>query len=248
MLAVFYSWMFIPWITGLYCLYVNRKNQIYLFLIYLILLMPLPAALADNSYSTQRVLPLLLPYFIVIMIGIDKIFQYFRKFIRVIILFCLIGFSLVLLWRSYFVLFPIQRAKSWNYGYEQLATYIKENLKEHFVIDSGRNVPYILLLFWLKYPPAQFQKETRLIENYYWNVSNNLNAKFSNIEVRPIIWETDMCKNQIVVGDKLAISDKQKSEHFLKKLFEIQDFRQETLLSGYKTDPVGKKCLILYEN
>lgn len=237
-LAVFYSWMFIPWITGLYTLYTNRKNKIYRYLFGLILLTPLPAALANTNYSTQRALPLLLPYTLIITIGMDRILYKIKKPIKYPALIGLSLFSLLLLFRSYYLLFPMQRAKAWNYGYKQLSSYISENPQKEFIIDNSRGVPYILLLYYLKYPPTSFQQENpKNSDQYYTDTAFNSNANFANVKVKPIDWKYDISPDQVIVGDNLSISPDQISDHSLQEVFLIKDNHNEILLQGYQASP-----------
>ncbi|MFA5828862.1 MAG: hypothetical protein WC841_05920 [Candidatus Shapirobacteria bacterium] len=239
-LAIFYSWMFFPWLAGIYELYIKRKVPLYFYLICLIIIIPLPAALANADYSTQRALPLLLPYSIVIAIGVDKILQNLQPSSGVVISLCVIAFSLILLWRSYFILFPRQRATAWNYGYDQIAKLIKNNPQKHFIIDNSRNVPGILILFWLKYPPSLLQQENPARGDYYWKASSTSNTNFANVEVRPIDWKVDSCRHQVLVGDGLAMSSNQISEHFLSESLLIKDNRHQIILQAYDTNPALK--------
>lgn len=194
-------------------IYKNWNKNFYRYLLGLILLSPIPAALANTNYSTQRAIPLLFFYAILIYLGMNKILGYFSKKIRIILVFCLMAFSLLLLYRSYFVLFPIEREYVWGGGYEQLADFIKQNPDKYLVVDSSRGMPYANLEFYLQ--------------------SNNI----KNISIRPIDWRNDICKNRILVGDNLAISESQVKEHFLTKVFEKRDFNNKILLQGYETNP-----------
>lgn len=212
-MAVFYGWMFVPWIVGWYVIYKNRKNKFYQYLMGLIILSPIPAALSNTNYSTQRALPLLFFYTILIYLGMKKILAKFGGKTKILVVFGLSIFSLLMLWRSYFVLFPVEREYIWGGGYEQLAKFIKENSKEHFVVDSGRGMPYANLEFYLQ------------------------TNKTVNVEIRPIDWRNDICKRQILVGDNLAISEDQIKEHFLTKVFDKKDGRNVILLQGYETNP-----------
>lgn len=215
--AVFQGWMFIPWTVGWYVCYKNRKNKYYQYLLGLILISPIPAALANTNYSTQRALPILFMYIILIYLGLDKISGYLGKKTRLILIICLTIFSLLMIWRSYFVLFPVEREGVWGGGYEQLASFIKDNGEKHFVIDNSRGMPYANLEFYLQ------------------------TNKTVNVEIRPIDWRNDICKKQILVGDSLAISQNQVDEHLLTKVFEKKDSRNIILLQGYQTDP-KRKC------
>ncbi len=231
-IAVFYSWMFFPWVVGFYELYKNNKKPIYRYILWLILLCPLPAALSNTNYSTQRALPLLLPYFLIIMIGIDKIIYKLKSRLWIFGGLLLIIFSLLMLYRSYFILFPKEREQVWDYGYESLSEFVLSNSDKKFVVDNGRSVPYIELLFFTKY-----QIQNMSIDKYYSNIKFDNEFSFANVEVRLINWKKDICIDQILVGDNLSISEDQINEHFLTKVFEKRDFKNKILLQGYKTNP-----------
>lgn len=243
-LSVFYSWMIIPYFVGVYLLLKGRKKRSLKFILLLCFLAPMPAALAGDPFSTQRALPLLLPLIIIITLGTDQIIAKIKTKIWLPALAILVSFSLLLLWRSYFVFLPNERAKAWGYGFAQLAEEIKRRPKEKFVIDQSRTKPaYIELAFYLKYPPQKFQKEVdqTIKQNYYTNTIFSENYSFANIETRNIKWEEDIYKEQILVGDELAISEGQAKEHFLTKVFEIRDPVEAIVFQGYKTNP-KEKC------
>ena len=213
-LSVFYFWMFVPWLAGLFQIYKNIKKPFYQYLLGLILISPLPAALANTNYSTQRALPLLLPYSLVISLGISQLIK--NKIIKIIFII-LIPISAILFFRSYFILLPTERAQAWDYGYQQLSEYILKHPEQQFVIDNGRSVPYSLLLFYLQPPMAQYQQQNNYFgRNYYDDTSFLGTAKINNISVRPIVWQADVYRSQVIVGDDLTISDQQIKEHYLK--------------------------------
>ncbi|MDO8611037.1 MAG: hypothetical protein Q7R95_10960, partial [bacterium] len=188
------------------------------YLIGLIMLSPIPAALANTNYSTQRALPLLFLYNILIALGANKILKYVSRKTKIILVILFALFSLVMLWRSYFILFPVEREQAWGGGFEQLSNYIKNNPSKHFVVDSSRGVPYANVYFYLKYKP-------------------------NNVEFRPINWRNDICVEQVLVGDNLAISLEQINEHYLSKVFEQKGMMGNILWQGYVTNP-KLKCQI----
>jgi hypothetical protein len=156
--------------------------------------------------------------------------------------FVLVAFSLLSLWRSYFVLFASERAAIWNYGYEELAKEISES-KEHFVIDNSRiKPPHILLAFYMSIPPVEYQEfaKTKVIKGYYEDTEFDTYYKLRNFETRSIDWERDIYKEQILVGDGLAISEEQINEHYLEEVFKIYDPLNKLVFQGYKTNPEGK--------
>lgn len=242
-LSTFYFWMVVPYCVGIYTLWKNKNDNFSKFVFLLVLVSPIPAALTRDPFSTHRAMPLLLPLILVISIGMDTLIKKFSK-IGIISTLFLVLFSLLLLWRSYFVFLPQERAKVWGYGYEQLAEEVKKRSESNFIIDQSRIKPaYVQLAFHLKYSPEEFQKQVdqSIKASYYDRLDFNSHYKFANIETRNIKWENDIYEEQILVGDELAISTQQAEEHFLEKVFEIKSPVDEIIFVGYKTDP-AQKC------
>ncbi|MDP2861055.1 MAG: hypothetical protein Q8N98_05100, partial [bacterium] len=242
-LSVFYFWMIVPYLVGLYFLFRNIRASENKFVFILAVLAPIPASLAPDPFSTQRALPALLPLSLIIILGLDRLI--FKKPLTLILLFPLLILSLFFLWRSYFLFLPKERARIWGYGFRELSEEIIRRPTEKFVIDEARIKPaYIELLFFLKYPPEKLHEavEKSIKDNYYANPPFNSRYEFANIQTRGIIWEEDVYKNQILVGDKLAVSKEQATAHFLERVFEIRDPLGEIVFQGLRTNPV-KKCL-----
>ncbi len=247
-LSVFYSWMIVPFCIGVYVLFKNRDTIWARFIILLALITPIPAALTLDPFSTHRALPHLLPLFLIISLGIDRVLVLFHKRQKTLVFVCLSLFtiSLLFLWRSYFILLPYTRAQYWGYGHEQLAIYIVNHPQDHFVIDQTRIKPvYSQLAFYMKTEPRDFQKtiDPFVLENYYKNTPFDGHFTFGNIDTRGIVWETDIYEEQVLVGDPLTISTKQAEEHSLTKVFEFTDHLNTSVFVGYKTNPT-KKCRI----
>lgn len=244
-LSVFYHWMVVPYFVGIYFFWKRKRELAFKYVLLLTFLSPLTPALAGDPFSTQRALPLLLPLILIITTGIDGLIYKRKARVWLPIFIFLLASSFILLWRSYFVFLPKERAKVWGYGFKQLAEEIERRPDLPFVIDQARIKPaYIELAFYLKYPPAKFQKEIdqTIKNNYYTDTSFDSNYAFGNIETRNIFWEEDVFKNQILVGDEFAISDNQAEEHFLTRIIEIRDPIDQIVFQAYKTDPT-KKCL-----
>ena len=244
-LPLIYSWLIIPFLIGLYRLYLLKNTLIGKFLIIWLVVSPIPGALSGHFISIQRVMPLIVPIVLVISLGFESIRSRvgWRFFVSGFIL--LSAFSLLLLWRSYFVLFPKERWPYWSYGYEQLAGIIKDRPSDRFVVDSTRaRTVYVNLLFYLKYPPSAYQRlmPPELSANYYSVPDIDHTHRFANLELRPVTWISDVFVYQILVGDALAISSQQVGEHFLVKVFEINDPNGIPILFGYKTNPLKKKA------
>lgn len=241
-LSVFYPWMFIPYLFGLHTAWTKRNLVNYKFLLLITFIAPIPAAFTKDPFWTYRALPLLLPLIILITIGIDKILS-LRIKVLAIFTCILIIYSLVILWKGYFILLPRERAEAWQFGYQQLAQEILLNKNEKFVIDNTRTPQaYIELAFFLHLPPQQLQTAVNqdVKNDYYNNIKTYSDYSFVNIEVRGISWNTDVYKDQILVGDSLTFSENQIKEHKLTNVFQIKNFLGEIVFTGYRTNPLQK--------
>ncbi len=245
-LSYFYPWLLVPFLIGIFFLIQNRQKINTKLIMLLLLTSVVPASLSGEFISVQRALPVVFAVMIIIALGIDRIIIFLKPKIWIPIFALLIIYSLVSLWRSYFILFPYERAEAWNYGYDKLSEFIKKNPNKNFIVDNSRNPNiYILFLYHLKYPPQKFQQEIdpTIAKNYYKAPENKEFIKFANVQIRPFSFEKDICPNNILVGDELTVSDKQITEHNLTKVFEIKEPIQlgKILLRGYKVDS-NKKC------
>jgi len=241
-LSVFYPWLVIPYLVGLYLLWKDRQKLPQKFLLFSLFISPIPAALASDPFSSQRAMHALLLLIAVIVTGVDHFLARWGKFSLSAFL-VLTVISVVYFWRSYFVLLPHERARVWGYGFSQLAEEIRKRPNDLFLIDQSRMKPvYIELAFFLKFPPQELQETigNSISENYYYNTDFKSSYRFANIETGTINWKEDVYQRQILVGDELAISEGQAREHFLTKLFEIRDPVGNIVFVGYETDPEMK--------
>jgi len=243
-LSVFYNWMVIPYLTGIYMLIKNVKDNFVKFTILLILTTVLPASLTGDTFSTQRSLSLLLPLFLIICLGLSFIYEKIGTKLFLPCFSILFLISWILLWRSYFVLLPAERFKAWGFGYKEIAKFISENPNENFLVEQIEDKPsYIELAFFLKTDPQVLQNsaDKNIKENYYNSKKFNPNYILGNVESRNIDWKRDIYKNQILIGDTLSVSTDQAKEHFLEEVLIIKDPKQNIIIRGYKTNPL-KKC------
>ncbi len=239
-LSVLYPWMVVPFLIGIFALLRHPDKEKSKFLIMLAALTPIPAALAGDPFSSQRSLPLLLPVIVAISLGVAQILKSKYKFFWVLLFFMFTSISLIYLYRSFAVLLPNERAKTWGYGYRKLTDEINKRPDQKFTIDPSRlKPPYIELAFFLKYPPqklqARFSDEFK--DKYYHQTNFENNYELEKISIRPFFWQQDLCKDQILIGDEYAFSEKQIKEYFLVKEFEIRSPIDEIIFIGYKTNP-----------
>jgi hypothetical protein len=159
-LSMMFNWMVIPYFVGFYLLIKRIKDLKYKFIALYMLATLLPSILSSHFVSSQKSLPFVIPLSVIIGLGIDTILKRVKPSMRLIGLILVAGYSLIVLYTSYFILFPIERAHGWNYGYDKVAERIKQYPKENYLLDDTRNPrAYVLLLYHLRYPPEEYHKE-----------------------------------------------------------------------------------------
>lgn len=243
--SLFYPWMFIPVLLGVLRVFLKKNISTELkFIVGFTFISLIPGILSGRFMSTQRLIPLLIPFSVFLFLGIDSIVNYIKR--RVVIFslfFCLIIYSLILLWRSYFILLPNLYASAWNYGANQVADFIQLNPDKHFVIDNTRNFgQYILFLYHLKYSPQKFHQEigNKWSENYYQNTEYISNISFSNIEIRPVSDNDFRSANNIIIGDDLTIDSTSLNNKCLKIIKEIKYPNQKIAYILYQPNIICK--------
>lgn len=246
-LSVFYSWMVVPFLTGIYYLVKNKSLSLVKILILIIVISPIPAALTRDPFYTLRTLVFLWSISLTIAFGIysilTKIPYFYVRFGLVTVMLLL---SIISLYSSYFILFKYERAENFGYSYIKLLEFIQQNenfSQKKFVIDNSRDLGAGVRIAYLKrYDPVKLQQTLKSVvgDKYYSSLEFEEKYNLDNIEARPIFWKKDVYEDQILVGDSLAISDEQITEHFLKIEFEIKDMQGRVSLRGYSTNPQVK--------
>lgn len=239
-LSVFYDWMLIPLLLGFIQIFKNRSKPLIKIIALTIVIAPIPAALTKDPFYTIRTLVFFWSVTIIIAFGISDILNKLSRplFCYALILFFFLysGFSL---YTSYFILLKYER-EVFDYSYVKLLEKTKSFPDQTFIVDSSRQLANgIRFAFFKKYDPAKLQKDLgpQVSGKYYSNFEFDEPYVLDNLEARPIIWREDICKEQILVGDLLAISSDQVREHHLQFIFDIKDMAGDVALKAYLTNP-----------
>lgn len=126
-----------------------------------LLIAPLAAALTFQTPHALRAQNMVIPITILIALGIYSLKDYQLK-LRVILALIIIP---VYMWQfarylhEYYVHYPQAYPTAWEYGFKQLVPYV-ESVKGKYnkiLVTDKYDQPYILFLFYSKYPPQNFQ-------------------------------------------------------------------------------------------
>lgn len=215
---------------GLYFL-VKNKQQNWLILFWWLAVSPLASALTFQSPHAIRSLNMAVPLAVITGYGLINFVSQIKKSVsRKLFSFCLSIFILLFIWNfafylhQYYLHYPRIYPGAWEYGFDQVVKYIQEKEGEYqqiFVTDKY-DQPYILLAFFLRYPPADFQKEAKLSEKDQYGFSTV--RKFDKYQFGAVNLKTiERGRKTLIVGTKEEIPD---SATILKKIY-FKDGRTE---------------------
>lgn len=123
-----------------------------------LLIAPLAAALTFQTPHALRAHSMVIPLTIIISVGMFEVLKRWKLFG-----ICLLGF--VYFWQGarylheYYVHYPQDYPYAWEYGFKELVAYT-ESVKGRYskiLVTDKYDQPYILFLFYSKYPPQDFQ-------------------------------------------------------------------------------------------
>ena len=150
---------------GLAGLFIQKEKSLKLLLLWL-LIAPIPAALTKSPESSTRLF-LLMPVLVVISAyGLFQIIDFLQKksvinYLLKSILLILFVYNVALFMDGYFIHLNMQRARFWDYGYQQ-AVELSQKYPDYKVMMRGpENFPYIYFLFYNQYPSKKFISEVK---------------------------------------------------------------------------------------
>ena len=242
-LAPFFFWQLPFWLIGMSWLFTKTKKQekdFKFFIVLMMLISPIPASITRDPFSSIRALPLVIPFTILVAIGINSFIERYKK-IGIIILIGLMVWSGGKIYLSVFKFNDYFRGFSWEEGIEEVVKNI-ENQTLPVAVDSTRGEIYSQILFFTKADPKKYQENNFEVtdKDYYINMKRVREKRINNIFVRPLIWHQDIFVEQILVGDWLTINEDQMKEHCLSLVFEVKDREGRVIYRGVKTHPEDK--------
>lgn len=239
-LGVFYDWFFIPLLFGFRYLFKRRKENLSKLFFLLLLLTPIPAALTGDLFYPLRALDFFWAISMVIALGIYEIWVLLKyNFVRVPIFLLLLGYSLVSLYISYFILFKYESDGS---AYIKLIDVLNQYKGRNIWLDYSDRAwgEGIRLAYLEKADPPRIQlslSSQQQTPYYSSEVNSGETYVVDNITVKPIKW-VEICGKIIVVGDEISISSEQIVKHKLKLEFEVSDVTGKPKLFGYSTGTI----------
>lgn len=192
--SAFYIWQLPILVLGLWTFFKGKYNK-KTFLIWL-LIAPIPASLTLDPFHTYRALLLFVPLCILIGLGFENLLKINRISLKIIITIFVIAWSVSVTYFlfSFFIQTPVFRWKEWDFGYRQIAEFIKtqpNNLQ--ILIDDPNTESYIHLLFYQALPLTDYQKASEdFPKGFYYNSVTKLRPqKIGRLEIRKVDWSKE---------------------------------------------------------
>ena len=174
------AWVSLPFFyLGLYLIFKESlsKNKEYQFLLLVLLIAPIPAAITNESFAVLRSSAMIPLPMILSAIGFYYVHGLLKNkqqkiffIIYFVLLFLISGFYL----KNYFVDYKIKYSKDWQYGYKEAYQFVKENNDNYakIVITKKYGEPHEFLLFYMQYDPISYKNDKNLNRfnqsNWWW--------------------------------------------------------------------------------
>ncbi len=176
--SMFASFLIVFYYLGIVSIIINIKNRKFslISLLLIFLISPLPSAITRDAPHILR--SILFYPFVILLIshGLDYIFQLSRKNLHSLffIIISLLIINRTISYYRYLPSYSLSYASSWQYGYQQAISYIKQNYPQydHILISKKYGEPHEFLLFFWPWDPKNYQNSPNKSWNYhaqwYW--------------------------------------------------------------------------------
>lgn len=175
---------------------------------------PLAAAMTFQTPHALRAHNMVIPLTLISAYGLTGLLNWIRSQHKILVvllsccLFILGAWSIARYLHQYFVHYPKVYPSAWEYGFEELVKFVASTEGDYdkiFVTDRY-DQPYVLFLFYLKYPPEKFQSEVVLTPRDQFGFSTV--RDFDKYHFASINWNDFKNEtNSLVIGTDQEIPD-----------------------------------------
>lgn len=186
------------------------------FLLYWLVISPLPAALSRDVVTAVRSINFVIPLILIASLGTNSLLLFIRRRSLLLSVSLIAAITVTYLWGisyyldSYFVHAPVTFSDQRLYGYKEAVELLnQENLENRPVFFTQKmGQPYIYVLFYNRVDPVSYQSQAKLIASPNGDVGEV--HKFENYNFRNLYWPSDRgIKGTFFVGteEELPLKD-----------------------------------------
>lgn len=152
-------------ILGLVFLF-GKKLPYRFFLILFLIISVIPASLTFMVPSSNRTFNAVFPFSVFIALGVFRLTKIQKlSFTLTVLTSVLYTVSFTYFMNIYFIKLPKNFSRYWNFGWRQAVSYVDKHggVYDNIIVPDKSGMPYIYFLFYDKYDPLKFQKESRRV-------------------------------------------------------------------------------------
>lgn len=140
-------------------------------IVYWFFIAPIGAALTFQSPHALRAQNMVIPLIVISAVGANQLIELttklkmsWLKYVGLIIIFVAVAWQFARYEHMYWLHLAKEYPFSSQYGVKELVNYVSENQEKYkdIYVTDRYDQPYILFLFYMKYPPQQFQENHTL--------------------------------------------------------------------------------------
>ncbi len=152
---------------------VRRGDKFSWYVLIWLFISPLASAFTFQTPHALRAQMMIYPLTVIIAVGIEGAIARINKKMLLITLVVVYCWQVSRYIHQYYVHYPQVYPAAWEYGFDQIVSFTKkhENDYNQILVTNKFDQPYILFLFYLKYPPEKFQFAHQLTKRDKFNFS-----------------------------------------------------------------------------
>lgn len=194
----------------------GSKSKIFIFSF--LFIAPIASSLTFQAPSALRALPIVIPITIFISAGVYYFLTLINKikFKKIIYLIFILTYTYFIAYYfdSYFLHYAKRYPFAWQYKFDELVPYLElnKNKYQNIYVTNKYDQPYILFLFFSKYPPQNIQPQIKLTPPDKYGFSTVLG--YDNYHFGKIEWDQIPTGSLVVTSDENVPQDPFKIVYF----------------------------------
>lgn len=145
------------YLVGLFLLFKNIKTKLSIFLLFFMILSPIPAAMVYEVPHASRAIYLVVPFVTLIAWGINECFLLKKKVISAVIILAFL-INATIFYADYFTNYAKRSSEAWLYSYNQAASYIKDHYQEFSDIKISERYWFPNIFVYYQFPELLNQR------------------------------------------------------------------------------------------
>lgn len=207
-----------------------KNNKNWLFIISWLIVAPFASSLTFQSPTALRSQNMVIPFVVISAFGFVNIIDWLgKRKMKLLKPLGIVFISLFVVWNflRYLNMYYLHMAKNYpyssQYGVKELVSYVSENQNKYsdIFITQRYDQPYILFLFYLKYPPKKFQGAHTLTSRDSYGFSTVADFDKYHFDLIDFQSISENYPGSLIIGTPEEIPD---TANIIKRIYGINGF------------------------